>query len=95
MVDRYAKTDHTNTFLKSKIAEEEKEIEEILVCEFIEVNKNQNHQEAFLASVVVKNMAIPMHAVFVLPLVKILPVKLDLGQVLKGDTAKGVVEIDN
>jgi len=40
-------------------------------------------------------MAIPMHAVFTLPLVKILPLKLDIGKVFKGDTAKGIIEIDN
>lgn len=36
-----------------------------------------------------------MHALFILPLLKISPIKVDMGKIFKGDTGKGTIEINN
>lgn len=36
-----------------------------------------------------------MHALFVLPQLKISPLKVDLGKILKGDTRKGIIKVNN
>ena len=56
-----------------------------MVCEFIDVNRKEG--EGFVGISNSKNMIVtPMHAKFGLPLVKVNPNSLSLGQVAVGGT---------
>jgi hypothetical protein len=94
LVDRFARTESLAAALKGKMAQEESEHHEILVCEFLDVNRREGEALVGLASS--KNVIVtPMHAKFSLPLLKVTPNALSLGQLAVGGTLQAVLAVEN